>query len=234
MSDYVGSELELFQEAVNWKRYWATQVRRYLGPSVLEVGAGLGANTLLLASSAQRRWHCLEPDQQLAQRIEEAVAAGRLPENCSVQAGTIDDLPESQGFDAVIYVDVMEHIEADLQEFSKASKRLSLGGYLVILAPAHQALFSPFDAAIGHYRRYNCSTLRALGAPGDLHLVTLRYLDSVGLAASAVNRVLLKSDMPTQKQIRFWDRLMVPLSRVIDPLTGYTLGKSILGAWQRR
>jgi hypothetical protein len=31
----------------------------------------------------------------------------------------------------------------------------------------------------------------------------------------------------------FWDRLLVPCSRALDPLLGYRVGKSVLGIWER-
>ena len=61
----------------------------------------------------------------------------------------------------------------------------------------------------------------------------LIYLDSVGLLASAGNRLLLRQSMPTERQILAWDRLMIPVSRVIDPVFGHRLGKSVLGVWRR-
>jgi hypothetical protein len=42
---YCGSELELFSMAINWKRYLAATVSRYVRGSVLEVGAGIGGST---------------------------------------------------------------------------------------------------------------------------------------------------------------------------------------------
>ena len=42
----------------------------------------------------------------------------------------------------------------------------------------------------------------------------LEYLDSVGMAASLANRVLHRQ-VPTREQILLWDRIMVPLSRVL-------------------
>jgi hypothetical protein len=62
---YEGSELEIFEHAVNWKRYWSSYVRPQLGNSVLEVGAGIGANTPYLNHGAAE-WVCLEPDQAMA------------------------------------------------------------------------------------------------------------------------------------------------------------------------
>ena len=46
---YAGSELELFEKARNWKAYWRAQIAEFVRGEVLEVGAGIGANTLTLA-----------------------------------------------------------------------------------------------------------------------------------------------------------------------------------------
>jgi hypothetical protein len=66
---YVGNELDLFANATNWKRYWASRVRGFLKGDVLEVGAGLGTNTELLLSDRTASWTCLEPDPALAERM---------------------------------------------------------------------------------------------------------------------------------------------------------------------
>jgi len=60
----------------------------------------------------------------------------------------------------------------------------------------------------------------------------MRYLDSAGLLASLGNRLLLRQAMPSAAQLRIWDSCLVPVSRGLDRLLGYRLGKSILGVWQ--
>jgi SAM-dependent methyltransferase len=228
---YVGSELELFARARNWKAYWVEQVRPFISGDVLEVGAGLGANTRLLDSGVPRRWVCLEPDARLADRLLALPgrdAGGRY----TVVCGTLRDIGSEQRFDTVIYVDVLEHIEQDREELMGAASHLHPGGRVVVLSPAHQWLFSPFDAAVGHVRRYSGSMLRNASPPA-LRLERIGYLDSVGLLASAANRLLLRQSMPNRRQVRFWDDWMVPISRRLDRLLGYSLGKSILAVWQK-
>src|SRR6185369_13581049 len=128
--------------------------------------------------------------------------AGRIehrdvPAACRLFVGTIGDLPASERATSVLYIDVLEHIENDAREVDIAATRLQLGGHLVALSPAHQWLFSAFDAAIGHHRRYSAAMCRRLTVPG-LRLVALRYLDSVGMLASAANKLLLRAAMPTR------------------------------------
>lgn len=198
---------------------------------MLEVGAGIGATARALADGRQRRWTALEPDPALAAQCRAALAAEPLPVPTEIVVGTLDTLPPRQRFDTVLYIDVLEHIEEDGDELRRAAARLRPGGALVVLSPAHQWLYSPFDARIGHFRRYSRRSLAAVG-PATLRLQMVRLLDAVGMLASAGNRLLLRQDTPTRRQIRVWDSWMVPFSRFIDPLCGYRVGKSVLAIWR--
>jgi SAM-dependent methyltransferase len=229
-SDYVyeGSELELFSHAQNWKAYWGANVRPYLGDRVLEVGAGIGSTAEILCDERHSIWLALEPDAKLADQMRRRA----LPKCCKVELGTLADLAPDRLFDTILYIDVLEHIEDDRAELQLAARHLDKGGHLVVLAPAHQHLYTDFDAAIGHYRRYDRGALLAL-TPEELVPRQTDYLDSVGLLASLGNRFVLKSASPTRSQIKLWDSWMVPLSRFLDPVIGHRLGKSVLAVWTK-
>lgn len=231
--EYVGNELEIFARAVRWKRYFAAQLKPYLSGTVLEVGAGLGSTTTALHRDSVVSWTCLEPDSRLAERLRSTIAADPILSRHAIEVavGTVNDVPAQSLFDTILYIDVLEHIEHDQTEMLAAARHLSANGYLIVLSPAHNWLYSPFDRAIGHYRRYTSATLRG-AAPDLLQIVRLRYLDAVGMLASLANRLVLKSGAPTASQIRVWDNWMIPLSRVVDPLLGYCVGKSIIGVWR--
>jgi SAM-dependent methyltransferase len=236
---YVGDELTLFARAQVWKGYVARQVAPFFGPEVLEVGAGLGATTEALVPTARsaglRRWLCLEPDGDLCAEVRRRIDGGRLPAECATSEQTLPELADEPTFDTILYMDVLEHIEDDFGEVAAAVSRLKPGGHLVVLAPAHGALFTPFDRAIGHFRRYDRRRMLALedSVKPKVRRARLRYLDCVGLLASAGNRFVLSSAMPTTRQLWLWDRFMVRGSKCFDPLLGYRLGKSILAVWRR-
>jgi SAM-dependent methyltransferase len=229
---YIGSELELFANAAIWKAYVRRRIMPFLGADVLEVGAGLGGTTRMLCRGDHCRWVCLEPDPMLARQIEQAICEGELPPCCSQIVGTLDQIEALPAFDTLLYMDVLEHIEDDRGELARAAGMLSPGGHVIALSPAHNGLFTPFDKVIGHYRRYTRATLRAL-TPPTLKPVRIEYLDSVGLLASLANRLMLRQSMPTASQIAVWDKGMVRVSKLLDPLLGYNLGKSVLGVWKR-
>jgi len=230
---YIGDELEIFAHAANWKRYWHSRIKPYLGNTVLEVGAGIGGTTTVLVTDNHfDRWLGIEPDETMLSGLEARQQAGDFPGYCAFRMATVSDLPTDECFDSAIYIDVLEHIEDHAEEVERVSKHINPGGHIIILSPAHQYLFTEFDEAIGHYRRYTRPMLADI-TPDGFEVRKSDYLDSVGMLLSLSNKLILHSPHPRLSQIELWDRLFVPVSRVVDPLFGYRLGKSILHVWQR-
>ena len=93
--------------------------------------------------------------------------------------------------------------------------------------PAHQFLFSQFDAAIGHYRRYNTASLTALSPPG-WRLRACLMLDSAGFFASLANRFLLAAAMHSTRQIAFWEKVFV---RLLDNVAAHKFSKTTIVVW---
>ena len=221
---YVGSELDLFSSAKNWKSYWRSLISPFLQGDILEVGCGIGSNARLFSSLKFDHWVCLEPDERLLARAKSDLLCSGRHEYVN---GVIESLDDGRSFDAILYLDVLEHIQDDEAELLRASRRLKQNGVLIVLAPAHQWLFSPFDAAVGHYRRYTKASLRKI-APRSLSLDRCIYLDSCGMLASIANRLLLRSPLPSEAQLQTWDRFLVPCSKCVDRALGFAVGKSIL------
>ena len=127
---------------------------------------------------------------------------------------------------------MLEHIEADTEEMSKAADLLNPGGHIIVLSPAFQFLYNPFDKAIGHHRRYNKRMIRKI-TPATLQIVSNKYYDSVGYFAALMNKLLLRQKYPTIKQVLFWDRWMVPISKITDKLFFHCFGKAIIVVWRK-
>ncbi len=219
---YSGDELPLMAGAVHWKTYVADLVRPHLGPTVLDVGAGIGSNIAYLRGGTLRDWTALEPDPAQAAQIH-------IP-GVRVVVGTLAAIGAAERFDAILYLDVLEHIAGDAAELRRAASHLAPGGRLIVLVPAHPFLFTRMDAAVGHYRRYTAAGLRAL-TPAGCRLVVLDRLDAAGCLASLANRLVLRLARPSASQIGLWDRVLVPLSRRLDRWLGFRVGKSLLAVW---
>src|SRR5688572_25069932 len=115
--EYIGEELELFQLAENWKRYLASRMSPFLKGDVLEVGAGLGANVPYSYNDSVTRWLSIEPDASLCEHYHHRQANGKIPSSCELIQRTLEALPSKETFNAILYIDVLEHIEDDKAEF---------------------------------------------------------------------------------------------------------------------
>jgi len=231
MSEYIGNELEVFLHVHNWKRYWSDYIRPFVRGEVAEVGSGIGANTAVFCNSQVTSLVCVEPDSRLLAQAETRKPVTAHP--LELRQGTLSSLKPGRLFDAIAYIDVLEHIEDDAAEVRLAVERLKLGGHLIVLCPAHQWLYSPFDKAIGHYRRYSRDSMTLAFPRTGGEFVHRVYLDSVGLLASLLNKAILSQSMPSQEQILIWDRFMVPISKLVDPLIGRNFGKSVVFVWRK-
>lgn len=229
---YIGGELDLFALAKNWKGYIRREISRYIAGDVLEVGAGIGATTEALHDGTARRWVCLEPDQRLAMRLKARLNRCPRRSTTNVIVGSLRAFSDQPCFDTILYIDVLEHIKDDRAQIHAAARLVRRGGHIVVLSPAHRWLFSEFDKSIGHIRRYDKAELKSMMPTGWLE-IKLAYLDSFGVFLSLGNVLALHRSMPTQPQIRLWDTLCVPASRIFDRLLFGTIGKSVLAVWRK-
>src|SRR5690606_29757553 len=78
--------------------------------------------------------------------------------------------PES-GFDLVLALDVMEHVEDDVAFARDLASSLRPGGFMLVSVPAWQALFGRHDTYLRHYRRYSPSRCDAVLREAGLRVV---------------------------------------------------------------
>ena len=72
-------------------------------------------------------------------------------------------LPFADGaFDFVAALDILEHVDDDVQALGELRRVLRPGGRLLLSFPLHRANWTPFDELVGHYRRYEPAHLRSL------------------------------------------------------------------------
>jgi SAM-dependent methyltransferase len=67
-------------------------------------------------------------------------------------------LPDAS-FDAVVLLNVLEHIEDDVRALQQLYRLLKPGGIAVIEVPAGPALYDAYDKALMHFRRYGMAEL---------------------------------------------------------------------------
>lgn len=162
--------------------------------SVLDVGAGDGflADRVARELPGGSQVVCYDPlyTEAFMQRARETIG-----DRCSFTR----ERPSAR-FDALLLLDVLEHVEHDRELLTDlVENSLVSGGHALLSVPAHAALFTRHDISLGHYRRYSADRLRTLARNSGLEVVRgnglflsllpLRMLQKVGEIAQGQRSV---------------------------------------------
>ncbi|HEY2011969.1 MAG TPA: class I SAM-dependent methyltransferase [Bryobacteraceae bacterium] len=138
-------------------------------------------------------------------------------------------------FDVLVMFDVLEHI-ADESAFLESVKfHLAKSGTLLINVPAHQFLFSEYDRAAGHYRRYSMRSLTRVVEQNGFHIRAITYW-GLPLAPLLLARKAITSMQRSEQQAyssgfdpgpRLVNRSLSLLARC-EPLPQRWLGTSVM------
>jgi SAM-dependent methyltransferase len=159
---------------------------------VLDVGGGRG----VLRDQVEARTSWIVDLVELNQAALASAAPGR---GRHLYYDVRDVRPDLRGaYDAAILYDVIEHVEDPRGLLDAVACHLKPGGLLLLNVPALQGLFSAFDVAAGHYRRYDRRTLREEVA--GFELLDLRYWGLALVPMLFVRKLLLRA--PTGETIR--------------------------------
>jgi SAM-dependent methyltransferase len=199
-------------------------IRETIGDAsrVLDLGAANGRFALPL-QRAGRLVHCVEIDPEFRRSL---TAAG-LPVSADLAA-----LPDGD-FGAAYALNLLEHVADDAGLLAELHPKLQPGGRLLIYVPAFQILYTRFDLAVGHLRRYRRADLARLLRQAGFAIEQLSYVDSLGFAAALAYRLLNGDGTLDPRALRLYDRLLFPASRVLDRVTGRLFGKDLIAVARR-
>lgn len=96
----------------------------------------------------------------------------------NVKKGDALKLPfKDESFDAVLLLDVIEHIKNDAGVIKEAKRVLKPGGVIVLTAPALQFIWSAHDVGQGHHRRYTRHQLMRLADKNKIKITFISYFN---------------------------------------------------------
>lgn len=136
-------------------------------PDVLDLGCGTGVVLRELSNWA---------DPTGLDMSEKALRYSQSRDIRRLVKGDGEKLPFRDGsFDAVIGLDIYEHIQHDEDAFAETFRVLRPGGVVVLSVPAFRSLWGPHDVALHHHRRYRASEVRKRLRDAGLEPVRVGY-----------------------------------------------------------
>ena len=190
------------------------KVRPYVGDRVLEVGSGTGNMTCYLSSS--QMVVATDVDPKYLSTLRSMFADDSRVRVCEFDLGAAST-PDGigSGFDTVICLNVLEHVEDDVEALRRIHHVLGPQGRVVLIVPALHRLYGEIDKAIGHYRRYEAAELTGKLQTAGFQVVHTAWFNMIGALGWYLNARVFKRRTVPGMQARFND-LLVPLLRLED------------------
>ncbi len=181
---------------------------------LVDVGAGAGIlGSFLAADRPLAEYRFVEPIDSLQRRLE-AEHGGR--------ANAIGEATYPNA-DYVTLLDVLEHQVDDHEFMRELLDRMKPGATLMLTVPAMPALWSGWDVALGHHKRYTKRSLRECmrGLPGEV--VELSYLFPEMVAPALARKWLRRDQSAAPEKETFFPDLPRPVNQGL-----YLLGSASL------
>lgn len=202
---------------------------------VLDVGGGKG----IVRDQLEARTSWVVDLVELNQAALRAAAPGR---GRHLYYDVLDERADLlDAYDAAVLFDVIEHVEPTAPLLQSVARHLKPGGLLLVNVPALASLFSAFDVASGHYRRYGRATLLAELPSDAWDVLDVRYWGISLIPLLALRKMMLRA--ATDETIRrgfgppspLMGRLLTMLAAAENAvLSKPPVGTSLLLAARRR
>ncbi len=225
---YEGRDLEILADMPNYYRWIMKPFYPYLGKRVVEYGAGRGTISNLLASRVGDL-ELVEPSANLVTVLGQRFADQRRVRISDQSLEAHASQTPDHTVETVVMVNVLEHVEGDAKAVTELYRILKTGGHLCVFVPAMTWLFSDLDRRVGHYRSYQKLGLSKIIEEAGFEIVTIRYMDLIGTFPWwLLHRMLKRTDFGSPAIATVYDRIFVPLNRLIEAIMPLPFGKNIL------
>jgi len=219
-------------EAEGYNKWILSYYSQYIQDKFLEIGLGHGAFYRYLPQEI-KQYVGVDIDEALVNHARSLHSSNQyfqadLASNDFL--GHIHQGGQENKFKTIICFNVLEHIENHQIALENMLNTLSAGGHILLFVPAFQALYTELDRLAGHYRRYTISTLRCLTERCEGEIVEWSYFNFIGGIGWWVNKFMAHqslNDQAVNTQIRFFNKFILPLSKLIQPLTRKFFGQSL-------
>lgn len=223
------------EKATNYNNWIVDIFSHFVGNVVMEVGIGHGSFAGYLLRKA-RSYVGVDIDSNLIEHARK-INPGLTYITADVTSPALAKAVKGLGIDTILACNVLEHVPEDSKAVDQLLTILPPGGHLLLYAPAFAALYNQLDRLAGHYRRYTRQSLARLINPDMGEIIQLTYVNPIGgLGWWLTGR--FRSDVAeldeVNGQILFFDRYILPLSRMLTPLFSKAFGQSVVCVIRRR
>ncbi len=200
--------------APRFNRWMAGVIRPFCGTRLLEIGSGTGNLTRQLVP--RDRYVASDVNPLYLHTLENLTADRPYLSAQYTDVTELASYPRLEGgFDTVICLNVIEHVDDDRLALDNIRAVLAEDGRAVVLVPGGPWNFGTLDEVLGHKRRYTEESLRRLAAGAGFEVKALLRFNRVSSLPWFLNGRILRRRHFGLFQIKMVDWL-TPLFRLLD------------------
>ncbi|PLW80703.1 hypothetical protein C0585_01285 [Candidatus Woesearchaeota archaeon] len=208
--------LKNISEQTNYVNWIYEIIKPSLKGDILEVGSGVGALTSFI-----------EKEKKVF-----PIDIRKYDHYHSIKKPIIFDIQDDPSilkrkFDTILCVNVLEHIENDINSLNNMRKLLKKEGNLILFVPAIKKVYGRIDKANLHYRRYNKEDIKKKLKISNFDIEEIKYHNFVGLMGWIYQNNIIKKDLHNVNDLKRFN-LLCPLFQKIEKIFPPLLGLSLL------
>jgi SAM-dependent methyltransferase len=220
---------------VEIKHWWFVGRRKYVNRllqkylpvkntiELAEVGCGSGASLEMF--SKYGTVDAMEMDEEALKRAKVRASGyvrrfekGWLPENMQL----------NNTYDAVVALDVIEHIDDDVGSLKVLGDALKPDGKILLTVPAYQWMWSTHDDVNHHKRRYSRALLTRRLNDAGFNVLYISYFNALMFPLAVIIRMLQRISPSNEGVI---DEYKMP-SKIVNNILGWIFSlESYLAGW---
>lgn len=214
-TDLAADMLVAMSGANRFNRWMADTIAPWIRGDVLELGAGIGNLTIFLAPQVSR-YTATDTDKEHLFELRSRV--DHLP-NIEIAVCDFSDPLAASRFqtsaDTIICLNVLEHIQNDMESLANIRTYLRPGGTAIILVPQGPQVFGAMDEVLEHKRRYTVEELTAKMGAAGFRIEQMIMFNRITWPGWYLNSRILRRRTVGRLQLRLFD-FLVPIWRRID------------------
>ncbi|MGI8907305.1 MAG: glycosyltransferase [Candidatus Sumerlaeaceae bacterium] len=216
--DYGKETLETLAPFDDYSKWMYETIRPHLGRRVMEIGCGIGNNVDHLVSTPGAEVILTDYREDYLQGLRDAYQG---VQNISFYlydaTKPAPDELAAHPPDTIVMLNVLEHIQQDTLALSNLYELLAPGGKVVILVPAHQALYCKIDERLDHFRRYSRDELQSKLRGAGFDIVETYFFNAVGAAGWFTAGKVFRQGTIKSHHVGM-QKVLLPVSKAVDKL----------------
>jgi len=215
--------LNIMSEADNYNNWIYNNIKEHIGDDVLEIGSGVGAMTKYFDD---RELCCVDINDKHIKALEEKYKSYTNIKIVKTDISRNFHNIKKQ-FDTVLCINILEHVEDDLNMLINIYNLVKQGGKFVLVLPAFQSIYGTIDEADNHYRRYNKKDIKKVLDIAKFKDVNISYTNMAGFFGWYYHGKVLKIKTHNKGDISLFDKL-VPLFAKVEKIIIPRFGLSMI------